>query len=418
MKIRRLVVSASLALGLLGSNAAYALQGATPVGSPAGLGPAPEGCSVVADRLVNPRYVAVGGDGTLYISEAGTGGDELVEMAAASPEAQASPVVDPAPEQEMGEMPPVMRGMTGRVTMVSPDGAQSVLVDGLPSYATGGMEVTGPAGITFNDETILLAIGGAGPAAAYADSIENENSVVIIDPATGTVTQVADIGAVERELNPDTFNIDTNLYGIEVGEDGYVYVNDAGGNATYRFPNGGGEIELVAVYEGIEVTESEAPPGGNPARGGELALDPVPTDIESGADGSMLVGLLSGFPFPQGAAKVVNVAVDGTLSDVATGLTMVVGIAVGPDGHLYVSQFSTEFSGEMPAPGNVVRVLEDGTQEVVVDGLMLPNGIAFDSDGNLLVVTNALSFGQPSGQLLRCEGVASTTMLNNAWIRG
>lgn len=86
---------------------------------------------------------------------------------------------------------------------------------------------------------------------------------------------------------------------------------------------------------------------------------------------------------------------------------MAVGLAAGPDGQLYVSQISTSFLGEMPAPGNVIRVLEDGTQEVVVDGLMLPNGIAFEADGSLLVVTGATSPGEPMGQLLRCEGIAA-----------
>lgn len=406
MNVRRLALSTSLALGLLGSNAAYALQGATPVASP-GMGQpgVPEGCVVVADGLVNPRYVAVDDDGVIYISEAGTGGDEMVSPPAASPEPSASPVTDePAPD--MGEMPPIMRGNTGQVTMVTPDGEQSVLVDGLPSYMVGGLEITGPAGLVISNDAILLAVGGSGPATAFSEPLEYENTIVSIDPQSGSVTMLADLGVVERGTNPDPYNIDSNLYGIDVGEDGYIYVNDAGGNTTFRVPNGGGEVELVAIHPGIEIPEGDAPPGGNPGRGGELALDPVPTDIVTGADGSMLVGLLSGGPFPAGAAKVVSVAPDGTITDLATGLTMVVGLAVGPDGHLYASQLSMNLMGEMPEPGNVVRVLEDGTHEVVLDGLMLPNGMTFDQDGNMLVVVNTVSIGGPTGQLLRCEGVA------------
>ena len=397
MNARRLAITFGVALGLLASSSAAALQEATPGASPAGP-PVPEGCTVIASGLINPRYVAVGDDGAIYVSEAGVGGDELVEP-------PVDPAATPAPEVEGG--PPGTRGTTGQVTMIAPDGTQSVVVSGLPSYSM-GIETIGPAGITIANGQIVLAVGGAGPATAFTEALPNENSVLTIDPATGEATLLADIGAYERANNPDPFHIDSNLYGVEVGDDGTVYVNDAGGNATYRIPAGGGGPEVVVVHEGLPLPEGmEAPPGGNPNREGALELDPVPTDVIGIADGTLLVGLLSGGPFPPGAAKVVSVAADGTVSDLATGLTMVVGLSTGPDGHLYASQISTNFLGEVPEPGNVVRLLEDGTQEVVVDGLMLPNGITFDQDGNLLVVTNSVSLGEPNGQVLRCEGVGA-----------
>lgn len=404
MNVRRLALSTSLALGLLGSNAAYAFQDATPVGGPMGAPPMPEGCSVIADGLINPRYVAVGDDGTIYVSEAGVGGDESVAPPVdpiATPDPGASPAA-----VEMEEMPPGTRGMSGQLTTIAPDGTQSTLVTGLPSYAS-GIEVTGPAGVAVDAEgQIILAVGGAGPATAFTDPLENENSVLSVDPATGAVTPLADIGAYERAVNPEPFNIDSNLYGVDVASDGTIYVNDAGGNATYRVPAGGGDPQVVVVHPGIPVPDDQAPPGGNPFRGGANELDPVPTGILVSDDGTIFTGYLSGGPFPPGAAKVAAIAPDGTVTDIAMGLTMVVDMAIGPDGHMYVTQFSMNLLGEIPEPGNVVRVLEDGTQEVVVDGLMLPNGIAFDQDGNLLVVTNAVSMGPPTGQLLSCEGVS------------
>lgn len=407
MNAKRLVLSLGIAVGLLGSNSAMALQDGTPGASPVGGPPLPEGCTVIAEGLLNPRYVAVADDGTIYVSEAGTGGDEAIELPSAG--GDATPVdlnATPVAEAEMGHATST-RGGTGQVTMIAPDGTQSVIASGLPSYSIGGPEITGPAGITVDaNGNVLLAVGGAGPLTAMVEPLPNENSVVSIDPATGEVTSLADIDAYERANNPDPNIIDSNLYGIDVAEDGTIYVNDAGGNTTYRVPAGGGEPEVLVVHPGIEVPADQAPPGGNPGRGGANELDPVPTDVLTTADGSVLVSYLSGGPFPPGAAKVVSVAEDGTLTDVATGLTMVVGLAAGPDGQLYAAQISTNFLGEMPEPGNVVRVLEDGTQEVVVGGLMLPNGIAFDQDGNLLVVTGATSPGEPMGQLLRCEGIA------------
>jgi hypothetical protein len=408
MDAKRLVLSLSIAVGLLGSSSASALQEATPGASPTGGAPVPEGCTVIAEGLLNPRYVAVGDDGTIYISEAGTGGDETIEMPSAG--GDATPVdldATPVAEEGMGAATSA-RGTTGQVTMISPDGTQSVLATGLPSYSLGGPEITGPAGITVDaNGQVLLAIGGAGPLTPMTEALPNENSVVSIDPATGEVTLLSDIGAYERANNPDPYHVDSNVYGIDVAEDGTIFVNDAGGNTTYSVPAAGGEPVVLAVHPGIEIPADQAPPGGNPGRGGANELDPVPTDVMSTTDGEVLVSYLSGGPFPPGAAKVVSVADDGTLTDVVTGLTMAVGLAAGPDGQLYASQISTNFLGEMPEPGNVVRVLEDGTQEVVVDGLMLPNGIAFEADGSLLIVTGATSPGEPMGQLLRCEGIVA-----------
>lgn len=404
MKSRKFVVLLAMAVGLMGSGSAMAMQEATPGASPAAGPQLPEGCAVIADGLINPRYVAVGDDGTVYVSEAGVGGDELVQPPV---DPAATPAATPVEGGDEG-LPPGTRGESGQVTMVAPDGTQSVLASGLPSYAM-GVEVIGPAGIVFADGQLLLAVGGAGPATAFTEALPNENSVVSIDPGTGELTLLSDIGANERANNPDPNNIDSNLYGIDVADDGTIYVNDAGGNTTYRIPAGGGEPEVVAVIEGLPFPEGmDAPPGGNPGRGGANELDPVPTDVLTLADGSLLVGLLSGGPFPPGAAKVLSVASDGTTSDVSTGLTMVVGLTTGPDGHLYATQLSTNFLAEVPEAGNVLRLLEDGTQEIVLDGLVLPNGITFDQEGSLLVVVNSVSLGEPNGQVLRCEGVTDS----------
>jgi hypothetical protein len=386
-------LTVGLSLGLIGSSGVAIAQEASPAPGP----PLPENCSVVAEGLVNPRFVAVGPDGSIYVTEAGMGGDEVISAMSAEGEPGATPAAAPADT----------RGFSGQVTVIAPDGTQSVLATGLASYLMGGFEATGPAGIDVAaDGTVIVAVGGSGPGSAMLDAIETENAVVSIDPATGAVTVLADLAAYERANNPDPFNVDSNLYGVAIADDGTIYVNDAGGNTTYSVPAGGGEPTVLAVHAGLPLPEGmEAPPGGNPGRGGANELDPVPTGIEFGADSTLLVGYLSGAPFPPGAAKVVSVAQDGTVSDVAGGLTMVVDVAAGPDGQLYASQISSNFLGEMPAPGSVVRIGGDGTSEVVVDGLPLPNGIAFDANGNLLVVVNSVSIGGPTGMLLSCTGV-------------
>jgi len=382
-----IAVTAAAALAapaMLGGGLATA-QEATPAPGPMAL---PAGCSVVASELVNPRSVAVGDDGSIYITEAGSGGDEQI-MAPATEGT-------PAPAEVLTQ-----RGPSGQVTVISPDGAQSVLATGLPSY-TFGTEVVGPAGVTVSNGIVYVAVGGPGPATSMVDPITNQDSVVAIDPATGEVTTVADIGSFERSANPDPNAIDSNLYGIGAAADGTLYVADAGGNTVYQVNPETGEFSVFAVIPGIATPDGPA----NPARGGAKEIDPVPTGIAIGEDGTVYVSLLSGGPFIPGTAKIMAIAADGTVTDAATGLTMLGDVAIGPDGNFYVSQISDNFlAGEMPAPGSVVQVSTDGTATPVVSDLMLPNGIAFGADGSLYVVINSTAPAgtPPMGMLLKCD---------------
>ena len=167
------------------------------------------------------------------------------------------------------------------------------------------------------------------------------------------------------------------------------------------------------------MTADEFPPGvpfTNPQRGGRPEIDPVPTGVATGPDGSIYVAYLSGFPFISGKAKVLRVTPGGAVSDAATGLTMAVAVAFGPDGLLYVSQITDGFRLTGPdtppeiLPGSVVRVRPGGAVETVLGDLNAPAGIAFDKAGNLYIAVNA-AYGPPDqGQVLRCSGVVAPGM--------
>ena len=353
--------------------------------------------TVVAGGLNSPRFVAVADDGTVYVSEGGTGGAEVLPS---------------GPEEQAG--PPGTRGLTGQVTRVAPNGAKSVLAGNLPSYFNPIEGAVGPAGLALSGGALWLAIGSSGEGYTHLPPLPNEASVVRISLPGGAITKVADLGAYEAANNPGGFAIDTNPYGLARAADGTIYAADAGGNTLYRIAPSG-QLSVAAVLPGLPLPPgAPAPPGGNPSRGGANEIDPVPTGVAVGPDGSVYLGLLSGFPFPPGAAKVVRLGVGGATTDVARGLTMVTGVAVGPDRTLYVSEISTGVSlsaqGLQIAPGRVERVLPNGSTQVVADGLMAPNGIAFDRLGNLYVVVNS-AFTPPdagaAGQVVRCDRVAA-----------
>src|SRR5262249_19830986 len=67
---------------------------------------------------------------------------------------------------------------------------------------------------------------------------------------------------------------------------------------------------------------------------------PVPTGIAPAPGGGADVAFFTHAPYAEGAAKVVTVAADGTVADAWTGLTLVTGLAVGPDGALYALEMA------------------------------------------------------------------------------
>ena len=355
----------------------------------AGPTPARAEGKTVAGGLNYPRYMAMDDAGNIYVTDPGVGGDEKLKGAGGDPEAEGS------------------RGSTGQVLKIAPNGTKTVIAKGLPSYSSSEGS-TGPEGIVLAGNvlyiTTVAAIGAPEPALPY------EGSVLKIDIATGAITKVADLVGFEKANNPEKHQVDSDPYGLAMGPDGMLYAADAGGNDLLKINPGTGAVSLVAVFAGLTVPGFPWPPEGNPERGGAKELDPVPTGVAVDADGTIYVGLLSGGPFPKGAAKVLKVTPDGKVSDLSTGFTMVTGVAIGPDKKVYVSELTTslDFSKTPPdiQPGRVSRVNADGSSTPVITGLNFPNSIAFDKAGNLFVTTGT-AFGPPNaGTIDRYDGIA------------
>lgn len=72
------------------------------------------------------------------------------------------------------------------------------------------------------------------------------------------------------------------------------------------------------------------------------------------------------------------------------------GLAIGPDGSLYVAQNGGAWGGSGPAPAGV-QVVRDGRVDYLVDGLGAPNDLAFGPDGRPWVTDTVaeFDFGRP-----------------------
>ncbi|HEU0163858.1 MAG TPA: ScyD/ScyE family protein [Thermomicrobiales bacterium] len=395
---RRVVVATAVAgAGIAVARPAFAQDAtpaaspvASPVASPAatpvaggGLPPLPEGAVVVAQGLWNPGDIALGDDGTLYIAETGVagGGDSTSEPAAATPNAEGTPPAGAPPL-----IPP-------QISKVAPDGTQSVL-----TTEAGGIGIGLGAGVVY------VSTGGGSVGSGFTP-LPQENTVSAVDSTTGEVTLLASLGPYEVANNPDGLDVNPNLYGLAVDASGLLYVADAGGNTIYTVDPTTKTFALFAVVPNLTDLTGATPTAEEQAQQAG-PRQPVPTSVVIDAGGNINVVLLGEM---WSGPSVLSYAPDGTYSVGISGLSMIVAATIGPDGLLYVSQLSADFTSAQPAPGAVIRIKADGTTENAVEGLFFPSGITFDADGNLYVATNSIISGPdaPLGQVARIDGVAT-----------
>ncbi len=313
--------------------------------------------------LNGPQGVYVDSAGNLWIAENGLGGDEEITY------------FDPTTYAEI----PGLLGNTARLIRVAPDGTQEVMAE-LPSIAA-GQDILGGARIVELAGQVYFTHGAW---ISTLGEVNVDNYAGVVSLADGEASLLANTFAHENTENPDGLDLrETHPYGIAVSPDGMLYVADAAANALLKVDPATGEITTVTAFEPL--------PGVFPSElyGGELLAQPVPTGVAFDSMGTLYVSFLSGAPFVPGSAKGVTVAEDGTVSDFATGLTMLTDLAYAPDGNLYAVQFAI-FGQQGPEfnSGAVVRILPDGSHEVVVAGLPNPTGIAFDADGGAYVTIN------------------------------
>ena len=358
-------IAAAIVLFTTSANSAYAQDGGT----------------LIADGLNGPMGVLVTPDGTVWVVDSGTGGDEVREG------------IDPATRQ-----PSTIRtGETSRILSIHSDGTQEVIAL-LPSVMTNPTLVFGGARLAMLRGKLYVTSGGW----SEVNPGERESlHAAVVRIADGERTEVANTWNVELDSNPDGMSRESNPYGLTVGPDSMLWVADAAANTLLKVDPATGALVVVAVFDGIE---SPLP---SPNRGGALESDPVPTAVAFDEEGNAYVSLLSGIPFRIGAAEVVKVTPHGAVEDWATNLTMLTDLRRGPDGHLYaVSYQEITEQGPVPNSGAIVRVHPGSASEEVVTGLSFPTSVDFNADGDAFVTTNG--GGPPgAGELRKFEGMAT-----------
>jgi hypothetical protein len=318
--------------------------------------------TTVMTGLDNPRGLAIGPEGGLYVAEAGHGGT--------------GPCVVIRPPT------PTCIGPSGAISRWW-HGTQQRIVTGLPSAITGA-DAGGPHRISFQGRGNMYVTMGGGGTAALRESLGAGAALfgwlVKITP-DGTPHPEVDLLAYEVGANPDGGAIESNAFGA-LAEPGSVFVTDAAGNSLLQVEPRG-NISTLAVF---------------PSRVNGRSTDAVPTSVARGPDGALYVSELTGVPFALNAARIYRVVEGSAPAVYLTNFTTVIDLAFGPDGSLYVLEHSTGpafFAGA----GRITRVSPTGVRTIVVAGLDRPTSLVVDGDGAIYVTNHGISMG--AGEVIK-----------------
>lgn len=346
---------------------------------------APAGTTAIATGLNNPRGIAIGPDGGIYVAEAGYG--------------------DPASCGELFPGSEACVGASGSVTRIE-NGVQERIATGMPSWSdASGFGAIGPADIAWRPRDAFFVTLGLGFGIDPAD-LANINPV---GGMAGTLARMnpngywslqADLWAYEVANNPEPTAVDSNPYGVIAVSGRHRIVADAGGNDLLKINNTGG-ISTITTFPDTMVP---APPFLGLPPGAQIPMQAVPTSVVRGPNNTYYVGQLTGFPFPSGGAKIFQVWPNGEQAVFAEGFTAIVDVATGPDGSLYVVQIADDLlSCETMGVcnGQVYRVDSLGNKTLLATNLLAPGGVAVSQDGQVYVTIGTIFPGD--GMVIRLD---------------
>jgi hypothetical protein len=341
--------------------------------------------AILASGLNDPRGLAFGPDGSLYIAEAGTGGTDSTVGTCT---------------QGLPPLGPYKGGPSAAIAKLDSGGKVTTLATGLPSFAALQGDIIGVADVAFLNGKLYALIAGGGCSHGNPNL---PNGIVKVELPSGKWTYITDLSLFYMEhpaAYPDAadFEPDGVPYSM-LAHDGSLFVVEPNHGTITSTTTDGATSKIIdmSLLLGHVVPTSIATSNGN-LYIGNLGQFPITSQWERITTLSRDLGFLDTTP---GLATRPANAKNFRLAGSRAGFTTVVSVKFGPDGLLYALELS-DTPGGFPNPGDgkVVRLNADGCIETVVTGLSLPGGMTFGPD-KALYISNAGDLGPGKGEILR-----------------
>jgi hypothetical protein len=338
--------------------------------------------TVVAEGLDNVRGLSFSPDGSLYVTEAGVGGDQLCSAAITMPTEQAC------------------IGRSGSVTRVK-DGKQERILTNLPSYAllSNQGQGIGANDIQFDNFGNAYILFGSVPTVNYNNPLLNSpkwGALYKVDFNSGTFTSIADISSYELAKNPDQVlpsgNVVSNPYSFII-EGNTAYIANAAANDVLSVKLDGSNLKTVVDFRDQTITTPT----------GEIKYQTVPTGVAIGPDKALYVSQLTGIPIPEGKANIFRIGEDGQTTVYADGFTQLTDLTFDADGNLYALQFANQpfYRGNLDA--SLIQIAPDGTRTTLLSGNGLESATALTTGPDGAIYVSNKGDRPNQGQVLRVE---------------
>jgi hypothetical protein len=354
------------------SSMALALAGASMIAAtPQVIAQVPTEFTVVASGLNAPRGLTFGPGGDLYVAEGGTGGTNQTTASEC--------------QQVPGPVGPYFGGATGTIKKIARNGRVSVVASGFPSTRASTGDLSSVADVKFLNGQLYALLAGGG---CSHGNPKSPNGIAKVDLATGKWTVIADLseyamthpGQYDNALD---FEPDGVWFSMIVVDGQLVTVEPNRGTIVSVEPNGRAHAVIdISASQGHIVPTALAERDGSLYVGNLLYFPILPN--WSRILRISKVGYIEDDQIPG-----MQHASPAYVADSKAGLTTVTAVNFGPDGLLYALELADvpQSPPGFPAPGfgKVVRLTGSGKWQDVITGLNIPTGMTWGPDGRLYI---------------------------------